>query len=122
MPFVYDIAGKYAEASLTLESPRNWTAQGATTLTIWFHGEFINSAAPIYVAIANTTGNPAIITHEDSAATQINAWTRWDIPLQDFADKGINLADVNMIILGIGDKFNPPGGGGKMYFDDIYVH
>ena len=122
MPYSYDITGKYAEATLTLESPRDWTASDVKTLTIWFHGDYANDAAPIYVAIANVGGAPAVVTHEDSAATQIHGWTRWDIPLQEFADKGINLTDVNMITFGIGDKTNPPGGAGKMYFDDIGLH
>ena len=122
MPYVYDINGKYAEATLTLDSPRDWTVSDVETLTIWFHGDYVNDAAPIYVAIANTTGTPAVVTHEDSAATRIHAWTRWDISLQEFADKGINLTDVNTITIGIGDKTNPPGGGGKMYFDDIGLH
>jgi len=122
MPYVYDITGKYAEAALTLESPRDWTASDVNTLTIWFHGDFANDAAPIYVAIANMTGTPAVVTHDDSAATQIHAWTQWDIPLQAFADKGIDLTNVNTITIGIGDKANPPGGAGKMYFDDIGLH
>jgi hypothetical protein len=122
MPYSYEITGKYAEATLTLDSPRDWTASDAKILTIWFHGHFINDAAPIYVAIANITGVPAVVTYDDSAATQIHAWTRWDIPLQEFADKGINLTDVNTITIGIGDKTNPPGGLGKMYFDDIGLH
>jgi len=122
MPYSYDIEGKYAEATLTLDSPRDWTASDVTTLTIWFHGDYANNAAPIYVAIANNTGTPAVVTHDDPAATQIHGWARWDIPLQEFADKGINLMDVNTITIGIGDKANPPGGTGKMYFDDIGLH
>ena len=122
MPYVYDINGKYAEATLTLDSPRDWTASDVKMLTIWFHGDYVNDPATIYVAIANITGAPAVVTHDDSAATQIHAWTRWDIPLQEFADKGINLTDVNTITIGIGDKTNPPGGAGKMYFDDIGLH
>jgi hypothetical protein len=122
MPYAYDITGKYAEATLTLDSPRDWTASDVKTLTIWFHGDYANGAAPIYVAIANTGGTPAVVTHEDSAATQIHAWTRWDIPLQEFADKGINLTNVDTITIGIGDKANPPGGAGNMYFDDIGLH
>ena len=122
MPYTYDITGKYAEATLTLDSPRNWTQNEASTLTIWFHGQFVNSAATIYVAIANMMGAPAVVSHDDPRATQIHAWTKWDIPLQEFADKGIDLTDVNTITIGIGDKTNPPGGGGKMYFDDIGLH
>ena len=122
MPYLYDITGKYAEASLTLASPRDWTSSGVEILTIWFHGDLFNDAAPIYVAIANTTGAPAVVPHDDPAATQIHAWTKWDIPLQEFTDKGINLTNVNTITIGIGDKANPPGGFGKMYFDDIGLH
>jgi hypothetical protein len=122
MPYSYDITGKYAEATLTLDSPRDWTASDVKTLTIWFHGDYANDAAPIYIAIANSTGAPAVVTHDDLAATQIHAWTRWDIPLQEFADQGIDLTDVDTITIGIGDKTNPPGGLGKMYFDDIGLH
>jgi len=120
MPYVYDITMKFAEATLTLDSPRDWTS--ADILTIWFYGHFINDPAPIYVAIANTTGTPAIVTHNDPSATQIYAWTQWDIPLQEFADKGIDLTNVNSITIGIGNKATPPGGTGKMYFDDIGLH
>jgi hypothetical protein len=122
MPYLYDITGKYAEATLTLASPRDWTASDVKTLTIWFHGDLVNDAAPIYVALSNTTGAPAVVSHSDPAATQIHAWTQWDIPLQTFADKGINLTDVNAITIGIGNKTNPPGGSGKLYFDDIGLH
>jgi hypothetical protein len=122
MPYDYDIDGKYAEASLTLSSPRNWTASDVKTLTIWFHGDLVNDPAPIYVTIANTAGTPVTVTYEDPSATQIHAWTKWDIPLQTFADQGINLMDVDSIILGIGNKTNPPGGAGKVYFDDIGLH
>jgi hypothetical protein len=122
LPYDYDITIKFAEATLTLESPRNWTQNEASTLTIWFHGNMFNDAAPIYVAIANTTGAAAVVTHSDPSATQIHRWTQWDIPLQAFADKGIDLTNVNSIIIGIGDKANPPGGLGKMNFDDIGLH
>jgi hypothetical protein len=122
MPYVYDVTIKYAEATLTLDSPRDWTASDVKTLTIWFHGDLGNDPAPVYVAIANMAGAPATVSHDDPAATQIHAWTQWDIPLQAFADKGIDLTNVNSIIIGIGDKANPPGGVGKMYFDDIGLH
>lgn len=122
MPYAYDITGKYSEATLTLESPRDWTASDVKILTIWFHGDYANDAAPIYIAIANVGGAPAVVTHDDSAATQIHGWTRWDIPLQEFADKGVNLTDVDTITIGIGDKANPPGGAGNMFFDDIGLH
>jgi len=53
-------------------------------------------------------------------STQIDKWTEWTIDLQAF---GVNLANVNTIALGLGDKNNPQAGGsGTMYFDDIRLY
>ena len=61
--------------------------------------------------------------HDDPAATQIDTWTEWRIDLQQFADQGVNLTDVDSISIGTGDKNNPqPGGSGKMFFDDIALY
>ncbi|MBN1804466.1 MAG: hypothetical protein JW837_04385, partial [Sedimentisphaerales bacterium] len=51
-------------------------------------------------------------------------WTEWIISLQDLADQGINLADVDRIAIGLGARSNItiPGGSGKMYFDDIRLY
>ncbi len=127
MPVAYDNNkqgfAKYSEVELTLTSPRDWTANGVTTLTIWFRGNSSNSAEPLYVAIANRTGNPAVVVHEDAGAAQKQSWTKWVIPLTAFADKGINLTDVDKISIGLGTRGNQtaPGGSGKMYFDDIQL-
>jgi hypothetical protein len=63
------------------------------------------------------------VVHDNPAAAQINAWTPWVIPLQKFADQGINLANVDRLAIGLGTRGNmtTPGGSGKMYFDDIRV-
>jgi len=34
-----------------------------------------NAAEPLYVAVSNSSGNPAVVVHEDPAAAQINTWT-----------------------------------------------
>jgi hypothetical protein len=83
-----------------------------------------NSAEPLYVAVSNSNGASAIVTHDDPAAAQIDTWTEWIIPLQAFADQGINLTDVDEIAIGLGTRGNitTPGGSGKMYFDDIRLY
>ncbi|MHC4205361.1 MAG: LamG-like jellyroll fold domain-containing protein [Planctomycetota bacterium] len=83
-----------------------------------------NAAEPLYVAVSNSTGASAIVIHDDPAATQIDAWSEWVIPLQAFADQGINLTDVDSVTIGLGTKGNItiPGGSGKMYFDDIRLY
>ena len=87
-------------------------------------GIFSNDAEPLYVAISNTTGQPAVVVHDDPAAANIATWTEWVIPLQKFADQGVNLTNVDKIAIGLGTKGNAtiPGGSGKMYFDDIRLN
>jgi len=83
-----------------------------------------NSAEPLYVAVSNTAGNPAIVEHEDPAAATIDTWTEWVIPLSAIADQGINLTNVDRLAIGLGTRGNTtvPGGSGKMYFDDIRLY
>jgi hypothetical protein len=83
-----------------------------------------NDAEPLYVAVSNSTGNPAVVVHDDANAAQINTWSEWVIPLSIFADQGINLSDVDRIAIGLGTQGNTtvPGGKGKMYIDDIRLY
>ena len=83
-----------------------------------------NAAEPLYVAISNTTGTAAVEVHSNPAAAQIDTWTEWVIPLQAFADKGIDLTNVDRVAIGLGTKGNMtvPGGAGKMYIDDVGLY
>jgi len=83
-----------------------------------------NDPEPMYIAVTNNGGVPAVVYHDDPAAAQIDVWTEWVIPLQAFADQGVNLTDVDRIAIGLGTKGNisTPGGSGKMYFDDIRLY
>jgi len=119
MPYLYENNLKTSEATMALTYPRDWTEGGVETLTIWFHGNLANAAAPMYVAL----NGGAAVYHDDPGVTQMHAWTQWNIPLQAFADQGVNLANVNTISIGFGTKNSPTAGGsGTMYFDDIGVH
>ncbi|MFZ2148400.1 MAG: hypothetical protein WAV28_14390, partial [Sedimentisphaerales bacterium] len=120
MPLFYDNSIlKYSEVEKTLTYPRDWTENGVTTLSIWFRGNSDNAAETLYVAL---NGN-AIVTNDNPDAAQITTWMEWTIDLQAFADQGVNLANVNTIALGLGNKNNPQAGGsGTMYFDDIRLY
>jgi hypothetical protein len=87
-------------------------------------GIITNDAEPLYVAVSNTAGTPAVVINDDPAAATIDTWTEWVIPLQAFADQGINLTNVDRIAVGLGTKGNitMPGGSGKMLFDDIRLY
>jgi len=82
-------------------------------------GMLSNDAQPMYVVLNGI----AVVYHEDPGATQIDTWTQWNIPLQSFADQGVDLTNVNTIGIGFGDRNNPQAGGsGLMYFDDIRLY
>jgi hypothetical protein len=120
MPFFYDNSIlRYSEAQKTLSYPRDWTENGVSTLTIWFRGDSANAAEPMYVVL---NGN-AVVTHDNPNAAQIDTWTQWNIDLQAFADQGVDLANVNTIAIGLGNRNNPQAGGsGTMYLDDIRLY
>jgi hypothetical protein len=119
MPLFYDNSVGYSEATLTLTYPRDWTENGVTTLTIWFRGNSDNAAESMYVALNDS----AVVTHDNPDAAQITTWTQWNIDLQAFSDQGVNLANVDTIALGFGNRSNPlAGGSGTMYFDDIRLY
>jgi len=63
-----------------------------------------NAAEPLYVAVSNSAGTPAVVVNDDPAAATIDTWTEWIIPLQTLADQGINLTNVDRIAIGIGTQ------------------
>jgi hypothetical protein len=116
MPMSYDnsTAGK-SEATLSLTSNRNWTANGVNTLTIWFRGESANAAEQLYV----TLNDSARIDNDYPDAVTTTSWTRWNIELQAFVNQGVDLTNVNSITIGLSSV---SGGAGLMYLDDIRLH
>jgi hypothetical protein len=83
-----------------------------------------NDSEPLYMAVSNTTGQPAVVIHDDANASQFDTWTEWVIPLSAFADQGIDLTNVDRIAIGLGTRGNTTatGGSGKMFFDDIRLY
>ena len=78
-----------------------------------------NAAEPMYVALNGS----ASVYHDDPSAALIDEWTQWPIDLQEFAAQGVNLANVNTITIGFGDKNNiQAGGSGLVFFDEIRLY
>jgi hypothetical protein len=125
MPLLYinEAGVTNSEAVMTLSASRDWTQAGVAELSLWFRGAVGNAADPLYVAISNSTGVPAILAQGDSNAAIIRAWTQWRISLQAFADQGINLGNVDKIAIGVGSKGGAAAGGtGTVYIDDIRLY
>ena len=126
MPLMYDNApgaAAYSEATLTLSYPRDWTENDVGALVIWFRGRSDNAAEPLYVSVANS-GLAVTAVNSDTNAALTGPWTKWVIPLQSFADQGIDLTNVDTITIGLGTRgtMTTPGGTGTVYFDDIALY
>ncbi len=119
MPYFYNNSVGNSEATHTLTYPRDWTEKGVNRLTIWLRGDAANAAETLYVVLNGS----AVVNHDNPNAAQITTWTQWTVDLQAFADQGVNLANVNTIGIGFGNRSNPvAGGSGTMYFDDIRLY
>jgi hypothetical protein len=107
---------KFSNVTTTGNVTGQWTNQDI--------GIASNDAEPLYVAVSNSTGAPAVVVNDDPAAANIVTWTEWVIPLSAFADQGINLTDVDRIAIGLGTQGNMtvPGGKGNMYIDDVRLY
>lgn len=121
MPLFYNNTAGLSEVTRTLNaSERDWTREGVVSLALWYYGDAANVAETMYVAL---NGN-AVVNNPDSNAALFTEWTPLSISLQDFADQGINLTNVNSMSIGFGNKAAPQAGGGSGYvfIDDIRLY
>jgi hypothetical protein len=94
-------------------SPQVWTQQAIGVEMP------VNDSAGMYVVLNDS----AVVYHEDPDAAQIDEWTEWNIDLEAFADQGIDLANVDTLGIGFGDRQTlQPGGSGSVIFDDIRLY
>ncbi len=110
----------YSEAQQEFSPLQNWTVGEVADLRLDFRGEGRNGAGSLYVAVEDSAGKSAVVTHSNTAAVTTTTWTLWKIPLSSFT--GVNLAKVKKLYIGVGDRANPAAGGtGRIYLDDIRV-
>jgi hypothetical protein len=122
MPLFYDnTEATYSEAKRTFAAPQDWTRRGVETLNLWIYGSPDNAAEPLYVSLGDSADNTAVVAHPDPAATTVDAWQQWSIPLADFAGLDLTAVTSMAIVLGDADR-TEPGGLGVLFIDDIYLH
>jgi len=112
----------YSEAEQTWAKPQDWTAGGVEVLVLNIQGVGTNKAGPIYVAVKDSSGKTAVVTHPDANAYRSTKWLTWKIPLSSFSDAGVKVTAVKTLYIGVGNRDAPTAGGaGKLYIDDIRV-
>jgi len=114
------------DAAATEATFSNVTVTGSVSAQ-WEHrdiGILGNDAEPLYVALANSTGAPAVVVNNDANASVTDVWTQWTIDLSRFADQGVNLANVDKIAIGLGTAGGAmaTGGSGTLFIDGIRLY
>jgi hypothetical protein len=144
MEYAYDNAylhslGYCSEAQSLELDPTDWTAFDLNLLSLRFYGDPGNDAAgdanQMYVSVIDDDGLYAELRYGDNENEDMNdikiaAWQRWDMPLAYFSDSNfaavandVNLADVNTLVIGFGERNgSQAGGSGYVYFDDIRLY
>jgi len=125
MPLAYNNSASpyYSEAERTFDTPQDWTAHGADTLSLYFHGatgETDNSPEGLYVTIKDRSNKSKTVMNPDPAATTSADWRQWTIPLSEFGSAGVDVKAVKAIVIGVGNRVSPASGGtGRLFIDDI---
>jgi len=102
---------KFSNVNITGTVSGQWTNQDI--------GIISNTAEQMYVVLNGS----AVVPHDNPNAALITEWTEWNIDLQKFADQGVNLANVETMGIGFGDRDNQqPDGSGIVYIDDIRLY
>ncbi len=109
MPLFYENAGSSAisEATLTLDTPQDWTQYGVKALTLWFQGDADNTAGQLYVKINGSK----IVYGGDAENLTRKPWQFWYIDLAEAT--GANLTSVTELTIGL------QGGTGVLFIDDV---
>jgi hypothetical protein len=86
----------------------------------WSYGDIgiqSNIAEQLYVVLTDNAGiSSPVVTYP--AATIIDVWTQWNIPLTSFT--GVDLKTIKKMTIGVGDPASTqPGSAGDLYIDDI---
>ncbi|UCC98399.1 MAG: C10 family peptidase [Phycisphaerales bacterium] len=115
------------DASLTCQASFSGVRFTGSVRSQWANqdiGIISNDPERMYVAISNRNRTPAVVYNDDPSAVRTGTWTEWTIPLEDFANRGVNLRDVETMAIGFGNRSNTsaPGGAGTVYFDDIRLY
>ena len=99
-----NVTGAWQSASLTVDQPEG------------------NGVDTFYVAVEDSAGQKATLTHPDPYAVGAGVWTQWLVPLSDISAAGVNTESVKKFSIGVGDATKPSqNASGVMYIDDIEV-
>jgi hypothetical protein len=124
MPFDYNNVESpfYSEAYRDFETAQDWTAGGTDALVLYVQGRLINTAAPLFVAVEDSSKKSASVVHPDPKVVMAENWIEWRIPFSEFAGQGVKMDRVRKMYVCVGDKAaSEAGGKGRVFIDSILL-
>ncbi len=97
------------EAGREFSPVQDWTLGDVDALTLYVHGKAGNGQGTLYVVMEDSAGKTAMAANPDPQAVPATEWIDWKIPLSSLT--GPNLARVNKLYVGVGDRDNSVAGG-----------
>ena len=122
MPLHYTNLGAtaYSEAQRDWTTSQDWTVHGLDALVLYVQGRAENDPMRLYVTIQDAAGRSGTVANPDSNLVVATDWQEWPIPFSALAP--VDMSQVTMMVIGLGDRANPTSGAGLIYIDDIQVH
>ncbi len=74
---------------------------------------------PLYVTIADAAGRSATTVNADANIVLATDWVEWSIAFSVLSP--VDMAQVETMVIGLGDRANPTNGEGIVYVDDFQV-
>ena len=101
---------------------QNLTVKGIEALEINFRGTVGNDANETLYVVLDDGTKAAAVEYGTPADLESEEWTEWIIDLDLFvAANDVNLASIQKIMIGFGDRANPQvGGDGTVFFDNFH--
>jgi hypothetical protein len=119
MKFSYNNLWPYSTVTHTYSMGQDWAGPGFEVLALWLRGESANDANDQpYVMLKDGGGGSASVPYNgDADDVTEEQWRLWKIELQDFSDGGVDLTDIEEVVIGsTGPSY------GYLYFDDIGLY
>ncbi len=123
----YTPLATYSEIEIdvsTLAFGTDWDMNGLALLRMYFYGAAANAEEPLYVLVEDGSGhvgNP--VYYPETVALTEESWHTWSISYDELATNGVDMNNVAMLYVGLGDRNNPQvGGAGQIYLDDFRLY
>lgn len=121
MPLQYANLGGIvvSEARRSWTSRQDWSIHGLGRIVLYVRGGADNVAMPLYVTIADAAGRSATTVNADANIVLATDWVEWSIAFSVLSP--VDMAQVETMVIGLGDRANPTNGEGIVYVDDFQV-